>query len=300
MKDTGIQWHPGFVAAMNLELKADRGGLQYEREYNLNTKPLEIDLLIIKKRADMRLENEVGRMFRGHNILEYKDPADHLNVDVLYKVEGYAHLYKSYGETVDAIKADDITVTLIREAKPEGLFRYFKEYGNRVTEPYHGIYYVEGMAFPTQIVVTGELDWDSHVWLKALSGKLEKNNIKNLLENVRRLNGKADREFADSVLEVSVQANRRVLEEIIGDDSMSEALLEMMAPVIEPILQQREEIARQRGMNQGISEGMAQGIQGTISILREFGHEDAEIQASVMKEYGLSLEEAERYLREAF
>ena len=81
---------------------------------------------------------------------------------------------------------------------------------------------------------------------------------------------------------------------------MSEALLEMMAPVIEPILQQREEIARQRGMNQGISEGMAQGIQGTISILREFGHEDAEIQASVMKEYGLSLEEAERYLREAF
>ena len=53
-------------------------------------------------------------------------------------------------------------------------------------------------------------------------------------------------------------------------------------------------------MNQGISEGMAQGIQGTISILREFGHEDAEIQASVMKEYGLSLEEAERYLREAF
>jgi len=34
-----IQWHPAFVSAMNLEVS-----------YNLNIKPLEIDLLIIKKR----------------------------------------------------------------------------------------------------------------------------------------------------------------------------------------------------------------------------------------------------------
>lgn len=33
MKETKIQWHPGFVAAMNLEF---------------STKPLEVDLLIIK------------------------------------------------------------------------------------------------------------------------------------------------------------------------------------------------------------------------------------------------------------
>ena len=73
---------------------------------------------------------------------------------------------------------------------------------------------------------------------------------------------------------------------------MREALLEMMAPVIEPILQQREENARQRGM--------AQGIQGTISILREFGHDDVEIQAAIVKKYGLSPEEAEMYLKKAF
>ena len=49
MNDTKIQWHPGFVAAMNLEFEENRGDLIYEREYNLNTKPLEIDLLVIKK-----------------------------------------------------------------------------------------------------------------------------------------------------------------------------------------------------------------------------------------------------------
>ena len=43
MKDTKIQWHPGFVSAMNLELMKYRESLEFEKEYNLNTKPLEID-----------------------------------------------------------------------------------------------------------------------------------------------------------------------------------------------------------------------------------------------------------------
>ena len=70
MIDTKIQWHPGFIAAMNLELKEYRANLIFEKEYNLNTKPLEIDLLIIKKEADIRISNEIGEFFRGHNILE--------------------------------------------------------------------------------------------------------------------------------------------------------------------------------------------------------------------------------------
>ncbi len=48
MNEVKIQWHSGFVAAMELELAANRKNLVYEREYNLNTKPLEIDLLVIK------------------------------------------------------------------------------------------------------------------------------------------------------------------------------------------------------------------------------------------------------------
>ncbi|MCI9427810.1 MAG: hypothetical protein HFI81_08660 [Eubacterium sp.] len=48
MMDKKVQWHPGFVAAMNLELAKSREFLVFEKEYNLNTKPLEIDLLIIK------------------------------------------------------------------------------------------------------------------------------------------------------------------------------------------------------------------------------------------------------------
>ena len=59
MKETKIQWHPGFVAAMNLEFARNRQGLIFEKEYNLNTKPLEIDLLVIKKEASVRIQNEI-------------------------------------------------------------------------------------------------------------------------------------------------------------------------------------------------------------------------------------------------
>lgn len=66
MKETKIQWHPGFVAAMNLEFAKNRQDLIFEKEYNLNTKPLEIDLLVIKKVASVRIDNEIGALFRGH------------------------------------------------------------------------------------------------------------------------------------------------------------------------------------------------------------------------------------------
>lgn len=41
-----------------------------------------------------------------------------------------------------------------------------------------------------------------------------------------------DRELADSVLEVSVRANMRVVEELRGDENMCQALLEIMEPEI--------------------------------------------------------------------
>lgn len=63
MSDYKIQWHSGFAAAMDLELAEYRDFLTYEREYNLNRKPLEIDLLVIKKDANIQIKNEIGSFF---------------------------------------------------------------------------------------------------------------------------------------------------------------------------------------------------------------------------------------------
>ena len=309
MKDTKVQWHPGFVAAMNLELAKNRDDLIFVKEYNLNTKPLEVDLLVIKKDKCVATDNEIGAIFRGHNILEYKSPQDHLDIDTFYKVGAYASLYKSYGETVDSIKADDITVSLVRDAKPVELFRYFEKHQYTITTPYRGVYYIEGMVlFPTQIIVTKELERDTHIWLKALSDRIEKRDMEELLNRISRLTEQGDRELADSVLEVSAQVNREVLEELKGDDNVSEALLEIFMPIVEPLIEARIEPlieARmeplietrvEEGKKQGKKEGKKEGIQGTVDVLRDLGHGDIEISEIIQKKYGLTNEEVAEYI----
>ena len=238
MSDMKIQWHPGFVAAMDLEFEENRNDLIYEKEYNLNTKPLEIDLLVIKKEPGIEIVNEIGKLFRGHNIVEYKSPEDHMDIDTFYKANAYGCLYKASGKTVDERRAEDITITMIRDVKPESLFRYFEERQIKVINPYAGIYYVGGnVMFPTQIIVGRELNGRDHTWLKALSDRVQKQEMRELLEKVHGLTGKFDRELADSVLEVSVRANKQVVGELRGDDrEMCQALLEIMEPEIKEIV----------------------------------------------------------------
>lgn len=278
MIDTKIQWHPGFIAAMNLELKEYRANLIFEKEYNLNTKPLEIDLLIIKKEADTRISNEIGEFFRGHNILEYKSPGSHLSIDTFFKTLAYSCLYKSYSDTTDSISADDITMSIIRESKPEGLFQYFKENSYQITNPYKGIYHIKGpFPFPSQIIATGELDKKTHTWLSALSGKLNEEDIQNLLEHTNQITGKTQREMADSVLEVSVRANRPIIEKLMGDESMCNALMEIMEPKMEEV--------RREGR-----------IQGIIEALRDLKHTDSQIRAILMNQYRLTENEINNFL----
>lgn len=283
MKDTNIQWHPGFVAAMNLELMKNRADLTFEKEYNLNTKPLEIDLLVIKKDVSAKIANEIGYLFKGHNIIEYKSPEDNLDIDDFYKIGAYASLYKAYGETVDYIKTDDITVSIIREAKPEKLFKYFKEHEYVVTNPYKGIYYIkEKVLFQTQIVVTKELDSNAHRWIKALSLQLNKDDLRELLDSRQRMTEKANREFADSVLEVSIKANSNLVYRLKkGDDG---SMISVLMEIFEPELLLREK------------EGLKKGIQVTVDILRDLGRQDEEIKRILTEKYGISAEEANGYL----
>lgn len=98
--------------------------------------------------------------------------------------------------------------------------------------------------FPTQIVVGKELKQESHTWLKALSDNVQKHEMRELLEKINSLTQKFDQELADSVLEVSIRANKQVIGELRGEDSMCEALLEIMEPEINYIVgEAKKEVA---------------------------------------------------------
>ena len=293
MEDTKIQWHSAFTSAMDLELVQNRSDLIYNKEYNLNTKPLEVDLLVIKKDSNVQIINEIGRIFRGHNIIEYKSPLDHLDVDTFYKAGAYASLYKAYGNSLDERRAEDISVSMIRESKPVGLFRYFKEHNISFTNPYIGIYYVmDAVLFPTQIIVTKELNIEEHIWLRALSSGMQKQQMRNLLEKIEKLDLKFDRELADSILQVSISANKQVVKQLRGDESMCQALLEIMEPEINKI----KETVRVETTQQVTQQERQRGIRSAIVALRVCGQDDAAIKNAIMEAYDLSAKEAEEYL----
>ncbi len=272
MDNREIQWHPPYIAAMHLELEEAGERFMFVPEYILNTGALKIDLFI-ENVEEHPIRNEIGKLFQKYNIIEYKNPKDTLDIDVFIKAQSYAGLYKAYGEKSDSRKVESITVSLVREAKPVKLFKYFKAHDIRVTNPYHGIYYVlDKVLFATQIIVTKELDKEKHKWLCVLSGKLEEKQLRDFLTDVSHLKGKMEKEYADSILETALKANRKLAEKVRRDEKMSKTLLEIMEPVMEEIIQKCKEESiregrekgmregREKGMREGREEGMREGI----------------------------------------
>lgn len=137
-KENDIQWHLGFCAAMELELREYADRLEFHREYPLSRKPLLIDLLVVEKTGDFEIANDIGQIFQKHNIMEYKSENDTLNEDTYFKVMAYAYLYKSSEKYVGDIDINSITITLVRERKPEKLLRWFKENSYKVYEKTSG------------------------------------------------------------------------------------------------------------------------------------------------------------------
>ncbi len=136
-----IPWHPGFYGAAELELRANSDVLTFIQEYNLSKEPLRADLLVIRKEPGVQIANEIGRIFKGHNIIEYKSPEDGLTIDDFYKAAAYACLYKSLGQTVDQYPGKDTTVSLFREAYPRELFAALRSSERSIEEKFPGIYY---------------------------------------------------------------------------------------------------------------------------------------------------------------
>ena len=230
-KELKTQWHPAFVSAMQLELKEDAQYLNFTSEYNLNTKPLEVDLLIVKKEKDVELKNEIGKIFRKHNIVEYKSPDDSMNLNTYMKVIAYACLYKAYEERVDDISLDEITITMVRERKPEKLFQWFENNGYQVEEVFKGIYYViQETSFITQIIVSKQLSKENQKWLTLLSGDLDRADVARVVSQIESLTEENEKRHGDSVLQVAMQENEEVFNEIREDGNMCEALRKFFEP----------------------------------------------------------------------
>lgn len=227
------QWHMAIASAMKLEFMEYSQVLQYQTEYLLNPKALQIDLLIIKKEDGAVIENDIGRIFKRHNIIEYKSPRDREGINEYFKALAYAHLYK-IGKDGETFAPEDITVTMIREGKPSKLFKWLKERGCKVIKDCDGIYSIENAGFfKTQVVAARELDGASHIWLKSLTGKLGREQANELIIRSNGLIGMPETEYVEALLQIVSKANRKIFSEIKEEAGMYTAWKELFKPELD-------------------------------------------------------------------
>lgn len=256
MEEKALQWHTAFQAALQIELLEEREYLQFQKEYNLTQKPLQIDTLIIKPAPGRTIKKSLGRIFRQYNVVEYKSPGDYLSINDFYKVLGYTCLYQSDTEKVMAIRPEDLTVTLISNHYPREMVRYItKQYGITVTQMFPGIYYVNGLLFPLQILVTKELSKEEHVWLSRLRCDLKlKDDIEPL---AKAYDGKQKNPMYAAVMDLIIRANKKQYEE---GKKMCEALKELFADELEEKLKLGVEIGKEQGIRALILDNFEEGI----------------------------------------
>lgn len=260
------QWHPGFAAAIRMEINKHRETLTLEEEYTLSKKPLQIDMLIIKNEKNVEIENKIGKIFRRYNIVEYKSPDAALGVDVFYKVIGYACLYKVSSEQENGYSAEEITVTFVRQRYPNKLMKYLKENGCTVENVYPGIYYISGnIMFKVQILVTKELDRDENIWLYSLQHDISKETYEKLLTSVDELEPKEKELYGEAILQVVTHANADKIRKWKEESEMTcEALQRIMAPELEESMR--------RGVLEGERKGRLEGkLEGRILAYTDLG-----------------------------
>ena len=275
------KWHPAFCAAAELELRDNRNDLSFNREYSLSREPLQIDLLVIKKPPHVKVKNEIGHLFRQHNVIEYKSPKDSLNIDDFYKTLAYAFLYKSLAKEVDGIPVSQLTLSLVRQGYPREMVKKLEAEGMQIQRQYPGIYYVEGAPIPAQIIAINELDAENHRSLRVLTSKLSEADAREFLAEAKRYANKGDINNINAVLKVSSDANYAVYDALMRRDvKMTDAWKLLM----KDDLAEAEARGESRGVEMGKKEMVVSLLKANQTV--DFVAKVAKMTAAQVREIG--------------
>ena len=250
--DEKIQWHPAFDAALQIEFGEEAEYLEFDSEHLLSKKPMQIDVLI-KNEKHVKIQKNIGRIFRQYNIIEYKSPEDDLDIDDFYKVYAYACIYKADTEKVDLIPAAQLTITFVCYHYPRMMLQKLEQ-DRKITAKNieDGIYYLFGDAIPMQLIIVPRLSKQNNYWLNNLRNDLKAGGeIRNFVERYgENKNSNLYQALADTIM----RANWKELKE---ERKMCEALRELFADDL------RE--SREAGIMEGRTAGKIEGrIEGKL------------------------------------
>ena len=244
----------GAFGGLMLSLAEYQERLDVHTGYKLNRKPREIDCVIIDKKDPARpMHNAIARMFSRHNIIELKNPNETLNVDTIWKVISYAAQYKSEGNGI--IRTSDVTITLLRAAKPTKALKDLAASGYRVQNSYPGIYYISGMVdFRTQIVVTRELEGDEFAPLRIQRKNADREDYRRFLKSITASVEASATGYIEMVLKYGIYDERTALRDAMEELTKEETdMKKKMSMYDELMLFFKDDIDKQ------VAEGEARG-----------------------------------------
>jgi len=158
-----------YCDTLKIELTTTDINTGYKPDDCMYMRPVAAYLLAILKSPDIEIQNDIGKVLKGHNILDYTYFDGKLDTDHLYKTIAYTSLYKASGFEDNCIKADDVTITIISRDIPQQLFNDLNEAGITPEKTGKGIYQIKSMIpFSIQIIVRSKIRETEQKWLKSL------------------------------------------------------------------------------------------------------------------------------------
>ena len=248
MEKTKLQWHPAFGAALRITFQDEMQYLEMHEEYLLSKKPLQMDVLIIKKLQDVQIKKTIGRIFRKHNIIEYKSPDDSLSVNDFYKVYGYACIYQSNTDRIKEIDPEDMTLTFVCSHYPREFLKHLERVRGMCTEYQGGgIYYLKGDPIPMQLLIAPRMSDEENYWIKSMRTDLRAGEeIRKLMREYEKHRKSKD---YTAVMNLITRANWEQME---VEKKMCDALNELFAEELKE--------ADSRGRTEGLRQGKREMI----------------------------------------
>ena len=189
-------------------------------------------------------------------------------------MNSYAGLLQSSTRREREIPPEEITITLVGNHYPGKLIAFLKmQYKAQVENPYPGVFYIEGLLFPVQVLVQRELDQGENLWLNCLRQDLD--GVKDVEALARAYKGKDKDPLYSSAMDLIVRANRKVYEE---GTRMCDALNELFADKLE--------CQRNEGKTEGKAEGKAEDI---LMLLEEIAAVPNSLREKILAQQDLNL-----------
>jgi len=177
-----IYWHSAHHEALQLELYEYENVLEFKKEHELSKEALRMDTLVIKKIKDIQITKNIGQIFKGYNVVEYKSEKDNFDIWDYQKVLGYALIYSS----LEKVPMSDITISISLTIYPRELIKTLENnYGYTIQDLNNGIYYINGADVPIQILESKRLSKDENIFLRNLRSNLSSDDMLKTLQSYK-------------------------------------------------------------------------------------------------------------------